>query len=88
MVSLRRLLDINDSSIPIVRGDQSDPTISLLQNSQNKTRSSFRASEALHRMVYRAKSDPESRIFKQFSPPKADAFRNDGVSDFCKNLTI
>jgi hypothetical protein len=32
-------------------------------------KSSFRASEALHRMVFRAKRDPESRIFKQFWIP-------------------
>jgi hypothetical protein len=28
---------------------------------ENKGKSSFRASEALHRMVFRAKRDPESR---------------------------
>jgi hypothetical protein len=32
-------------------------------------KSSFRASEALHRMVFRAKREPESRIFKQFWIP-------------------
>jgi hypothetical protein len=31
--------------------------------------SSFRASEALHRTVFRAKRDPESRVFKQFWIP-------------------
>jgi hypothetical protein len=36
----------------------------LLQNPGSKMKSSFRASEALHRMVFRAKRDPESRICK------------------------
>jgi hypothetical protein len=32
-------------------------------------KSSFRVSEALHRMVFRAKRDPESRISKRFWIP-------------------
>jgi hypothetical protein len=40
-----------------------------LQTLESKEKSSFRASEALHRVVFRAKRDPESRIFKRFWIP-------------------
>jgi hypothetical protein len=36
---------------------------------ESKKKASFRTSEALHRMVFTAKRDPGSRIFKRFWIP-------------------
>ena len=61
----------------------------LLQNQRPKERSSFRAGEALHRMVFRAKRDPESSPAIGGIQAILDSrFRgNDGTGNSCKRLT-
>jgi hypothetical protein len=60
----------------------------LLQNSRPKEKSSFRASDALHHMVFRAKRDPESSPAIGGIQAILDSrfHGNAGTSNFCKRL--
>jgi hypothetical protein len=59
-----------------------------LKSSWSKGRALSRASEALHRMVFRTKGDPESSPAIGGIQVILDSrFReNDGTSNFCKRL--